>query len=263
MKENLTNIKRVDLSEVDHFYIMGSTRKDGLLGVGNVKLDLKALASSDESPDEGPNTNGHDYVDLGLPSGTLWATKNVGATSPEDGGGYYAWGEISEKSSYTVENYKYYGGSEGGSDIATKYNVIDGLTQLEKEDDVASAIMGGDWEMPTKEQLEELVTFTTKEVVVVENTELIKFSAQNGNYILIPLSGIFEGDSEVDYEEIFLISKNIPQTSSEYFNYTSIFLLYSTYSSYGGNTNITAIVSDYGYRQCGHHTRGVISGTAV
>jgi hypothetical protein len=62
--------------------------------------------------------NSYGYVDLGLPSGTLWATMNVGADSPEDYGDYFAWGEIQPKSSYTLENYKWYDSANGNY---TKY----------------------------------------------------------------------------------------------------------------------------------------------
>lgn len=97
--------------------------------------------------------NGHEYVDLGLPSGTLWATCNIGATNPEDYGWLYAWGEIETKSSYTWQTYKY-----GTENNLTKYNKIDGKTELEDIDDVAVQKWGGNWRMPTALQMWELYT---------------------------------------------------------------------------------------------------------
>ena len=61
----------------------------------------------EENPDNGNTLNGHEYVDLGLPSGTLWATCNVGATTPEDYGNYFAWGETATKAVYNWSTYKY------------------------------------------------------------------------------------------------------------------------------------------------------------
>ncbi len=105
--------------------------------------------------------NGHEYVDLGLPSGTLWATCNVGATKPEEFGNYYAWGEVEPKEYYGWSNYKY-----GSAYIAlTKYctdsyygkdGFTDSKTTLDLSDDAAYVNWGGKWRMPTKAQQDEL-----------------------------------------------------------------------------------------------------------
>ncbi len=103
--------------------------------------------------------NGHEYVDLGLTSGTLWATCNVGATSPEQAGDYFAWGETEPKETYHWSTYKYCNGSD---DTQTKYctnssyGTVDNKTVLEAEDDAATANWGGDWRMPTKAEQDEL-----------------------------------------------------------------------------------------------------------
>ena len=105
--------------------------------------------------------NGHDYVDLGLTSGTRWATANVGASKPQDYGNYYAWGETTTKEVYNWETYKY------GSDYnqLTKYcnssscgkdGFTDTKTTLDLSDDAAAANWGGKWRMPTREQQDEL-----------------------------------------------------------------------------------------------------------
>ncbi len=87
--------------------------------------------------------NGHEWVDLGL--SVKWATCNVGASSPSDFGGYYAWGELTEKSSYTEENSKTYGDSS--------ISDIGGNPQY----DVATATWGSSWRLPTEHELQELI----------------------------------------------------------------------------------------------------------
>ena len=113
---------------------------------------------------------GHDYIDLGLPSGTLWATYNVGATKPTEYGDYFAWGETEPKEVYDWNTYKYAKASFTDNflekwqlDSLTKYNsgkkypgAIDNLTSLLPEDDAATANWGEKWRMPTKEEQEEL-----------------------------------------------------------------------------------------------------------
>lgn len=105
--------------------------------------------------------NGHEWVDLGLTSGTKWATCNVGADKPEEYGNYYAWGEVTTKSTYASDNYKF--GYDYGQ--LTKYcsnssygkdGFTDNKTTLELSDDAAYVNWGGKWRMPTKAQQDEL-----------------------------------------------------------------------------------------------------------
>ena len=95
--------------------------------------------------------NGHEWVDLGLTSGTKWATCNVGANRPEQYGGYYAWGELQQKSIYTHDTYRFYYGGK-----VTKY--INDKKKLDFADDVAHVNWGGKWVMPTKAQQAELLS---------------------------------------------------------------------------------------------------------
>ena len=104
--------------------------------------------------------DGHDYVDLGLTSGTKWATANVGAKTPQDYGNYYAWGEVTTKSTYAWSTYKY-----DDYNKLTKYcskssygkdGFTDTKTTLDLSDDAAYVNWGGKWRMPTYEQLGEL-----------------------------------------------------------------------------------------------------------
>ena len=96
----------------------------------------------------------HGYVDLGLPSGLLWATCNEGADSPEEYGGYFAWGETETKDTYSWNNY-----AHGAENALTKYCTLsshgnngftDNLTTLDSGDDAATVLWGADWRIPTK-----------------------------------------------------------------------------------------------------------------
>ena len=137
--------------------------------------------------------NGHEYVDLGLPSGTKWATCNIGATKPEEYGNYYAWGETEPKTTYNWSTYKWCNGS---SDTQTKYctsssyGTVDNKTTLEPEDDAAHVNWGGAWRMPTDAEWTELRenctwTWTIKNGV---NGYEVKSEA-NGNSIFLPAAG--------------------------------------------------------------------------
>jgi hypothetical protein len=140
--------------------------------------------------------NNEGYVDLGLPSGTLWANVNVGAESIIDAGDPFAWGEVETKETCSVTNYKWYNvtgwtGSSPNYDI-TKYNtsslgVVDNKTKLDLIDDAAYRNWGGDWRMPTKAELLELIDNTTLIVTQIDGKRVHKRVAKNGNYIILPL----------------------------------------------------------------------------
>ena len=140
-------------------------------------------------------------VDLGLPSGTLWATCNVGASSPEEYGNYYAWGELSAESDYSWETYRF-----GSASPFSKYDG-DGKTELELEDDVAHAVMGGSWHMPTSAQCRELIDNTTSAWTDDYNgTEVagtVFTSTANTNSIFIPAAGYYNGTSPDDVGRFF------------------------------------------------------------
>ena len=146
----------------------------------------------DEPTDNSGTLNGHDYVDLGLPSGTLWATCNVGADAPEGYGNYFAWGETEPKEVYTWDTYKY---CNGGSRQMTKYctdaiygfeGFTDGLTVLQLSDDAAAANWGDGWSMPTLEQWNELIDNTTNLWKTINGKAGRLFTGSNGNSIFIP-----------------------------------------------------------------------------
>ena len=142
-----------------------------------------------------PGTGTNAYVDLGL--SVKWATCNLGASSPEEYGDYYAWGETSVKSEYTLQNYVFYnGGHEEADVLLSKYNsskdhgTVDKKTRLEKEDDVAYVKLGGNWRMPTKDEINELRYECTWEWTSLNGVKgYIITSKSNGNSIFLPAAG--------------------------------------------------------------------------
>ena len=135
-------------------------------------------------------------IDLGLPSGTKWANMNVGASSPEDYGGYYAWGEIEEKSNYDWSTYKWCNGSY---DTLTKYcrsssyGTVDNKTVLDPEDDVAHVKWGGTWRMPTLAEQKELLNKCTWNWTTQNGVNGYKVTGPNGNSIFLPAAGYRDG----------------------------------------------------------------------
>ena len=140
----------------------------------------------------------HEYVDLGLPSGTLWATCNVGASNPEEPGDLYAWGETETKTEYSWSTYKWCDGDacNASNHTLTKYcdrggyGPLDGKISIDPEDDVAHVKWGGKWHMPTKAQFQELFENCTAEwIKLSDNLHAYKFTAPNGNSITMPAAG--------------------------------------------------------------------------
>ena len=131
----------------------------------------------------------HESVDLGLPSGTLWATCNVGANSPEQYGDHFAWGETVQRDDYTPSAYTY-------NDLTTitAYDAQSNDTCLLPEYDAATANWGGDWQMPTAKQFEELIndTYTTKEWTTQNGVNGYKITSRsNGKSIFLPAAGFY------------------------------------------------------------------------
>ena len=134
------------------------------------------------------------WVDLGLPSGRLWAKCNVGASSPEDYGSYYAWGETQPKDYYDWETYvhfaEYWAFTKYCNDPSNGYNgFTDNLTTLQSVDDAATEALGGSARTPTKEEWQELLDNTTCEKTTMEGISGRRFTAANGNSIFLPDAG--------------------------------------------------------------------------
>lgn len=153
---------------------------------GNVK-SCTTLGNKPETPGY-TIVNGHKFVDLGLPSGMLWAHTNVGATFSFEDGEYFAWGEVKESPSYWFYYYKW------GSKL-TKYNSSDGKTILDPEDDVATTRWGSECRMPSVSDYQELCDnceWLWKENYQGSNGYLV--TGPNGKTIFFPASGSYGND---------------------------------------------------------------------
>jgi hypothetical protein len=167
--------------------------------------------------------NGHEYVDLGLPSGTLWAKCNVGAKTETDTGLYFTWGETEgftpeqmaealplvspfdpdadkkifrTKYEYDIWSMDYYDNKLRKREYGfSKYNKYDKKYMLDADDDAAHVNMGGDWKMPSLEVAKELVNsdYVTKELVTNYNGTGVNgyliTSLKNGNHLFLPMAG--------------------------------------------------------------------------
>ncbi len=192
-------------------------------------------------------------VDLGLPSGRLWASMNVGASSPEDYGDYFAWGETTPQSdnAYSWTSYKWCKGSES---TLTKYcndssygsdGFTDSKTVLDLEDDAARANWGGEWRMPTKAEFQELIDNTTSEWTTQNGEEGRKFTSKtNSNSIFLPAAGYRWAD-----ELKFAGSRGYYWSSSLYEGYQ--------YRAWGLHVNYGYVSTNDYYRGRGHSVRPV------
>ena len=135
-------------------------------------------------------------IDLGLPSGTKWANMNVGASSPEEYGGYYAWGETEEKSNYSWSTYKWCNGSYDSLTkycTSSSYGTVDNKTVLDPQDDVAHVKWGGTWRMPTLDEQKELLNKCTWTWTTLNGVNGYKVTGPNGNSIFLPAAGFRAG----------------------------------------------------------------------
>ena len=131
------------------------------------------------------NPKEYEYVDLGLPSGLKWATHNIGATTPEEYGNYYAWGEVLPKETYTEANSETYGKS------------MDDISGTEY--DAATFNWGGNWRMPTEEEMKEMVSMCVWEGTMQNQVYGYKLTSKiNGNSIFLPAAGYRDGASLYD-----------------------------------------------------------------
>ena len=164
-------------------------------------LGVVSCDRDDDTADDQNTQNAGEWVDLGLPSGLLWYSMNLGATIPEGYGDYYAWGELQTKEVYGWSTYTY--GNYDSTLHLYKYNTsetygtVDIKTVLESSDDVATAVLGNGARIPTKDEWNELLNNTTAEWMTQNGVAGRKFTATNGNSIFLPAAdGCF--DSELD-----------------------------------------------------------------
>lgn len=150
---------------------------------------------SETMNDSQKTTNEREYVDLGLPSGTLWATCNVGASSPYEAGSYFAWGETTPKQDYSLNSYKWYNTVTGKYTKYcdnSSYGVVDNKTELELADDAAYVNWGKNWRMPTKAQFDELRAECTWQW---NGSGYLVTSKKNGATLILPAAGLSGGGS--------------------------------------------------------------------
>lgn len=176
----------------DELYRVANEKQNALLQEVKRHRDL-GDKEADEPFDHADFPVGN-AVDLGL--SVLWADMNVGAKAPEQSGYYYAWGEISPIHDKPVEwaTYKW---CEGNEHHLTKYNTkeefgkVDNLTTLQPCDDVAHVRWGGDWRMPTADELQELCDKCTWEWIILNNQPGNRITGPNGNSIFLPATGMY------------------------------------------------------------------------
>ena len=172
----------------------------------------------------GGSTDKVGYVDLGLPSGNLWAECNLGASSPEAYGDYYAWGEVEPKKEYTYPNHKWY--KEGAPSLGfTKYNNEDGKLTLEDEDDAVIQKLGNGWRTPTLADFREL---TNQKLTTIKKTTLNGVagyqitSKKNKKSIFIPCAGFKQDKPQTreisSSEEVAICMTNVRCIDYKVFN---------------------------------------------
>ena len=220
---------------------------DNYVNSTDVTVLYNYLLSDDVNPDN------HEWVDLGLPSGTLWATMNVGASKPEDYGDYFAWGETMPKS---VNNWSTYKWCMGSYDTLTKYctdsdfgynGFVDDITELAPEDDAATANWGSDWCIPSLEQIQELRNNCTNEWTTRNGVNGRLFTSDiNGESLFLPAAG------ECSFGEHYFAG-----SWGQYWSRT----LYSSYPHYAYfldfNSSNVYWYHKYSYRYSGQSVRAV------
>lgn len=263
----------IELGSTNAWHVTGRNPDEGLQFDTIVKIDIVSISSTNTDfvhYNLGDRFNGHKYVDLGLPSGTLWATMNVGAENVTDTGLYFAWGETEGYTTSQVPNdkefswndYKY--GSFNSSDYRnkgmTKYNGTDDKTVLDLEDDAAHINMGGDWNIPDVKQLKELITpaFVTHEIVSNYQDSgvngILFTSVRNNNKLFFPFTGTYlNGSLETSISNI--LSNAIHETYQDIYYYQNNTLAFDN----EGYLN----AKDSTERCNGCSVRGVIDGYTV
>ena len=199
------------------------------------------------------------YVDLGLPSGTLWADRNLGASAPEGIGGYYAWGETDEKTRYTWNTYLCSSKNACATDsdpiyadglitVQTAWDYITGYSGniAGTKYDVASKNWGTAWAMPTKEQLDELINYCTSKKEYINGTNCWEYTGPNGNSIIIPTVGGYKDDQSTKEADgrCYLWTSTIHSN----FNYAAF---------YGQNTWVSTLWASYMERCYGMQVRPI------
>ena len=208
-------------------------------------IDEETLIIKTEAEGACDNDNHVHAVDLGLPSGLKWACCNVGATAPEEYGGYYAWGETEEKSRHYWGTYKYYNDKDGDGVLDSDEFTYIGSDISGTQYDVAHVKWGGKWRMPTLDEIKELKDNCTGTWTTLNGVNGNRVTGPNGNSIFLPAAG-YRGGQEVK-----------SQGSIGYYWSSSLSSFYSdfAYDLYFGGSYLGW--SSNGYRFYGHSVRPV------
>lgn len=199
-------------------------------------MSVAFTACSSDDDDAKPNPDAVEYVDLGLPSGTKWATCNIGAKQPKEYGDYYAWGEIKTKEKYDWSTYKWMKEGEADWKHINKYTVEDNQTgadwykklrslyefigdnkeTLEDVDDVATVKLGKPWRTPTSEEIKELIDNCQWAIINADGVKYFQGKSNiNNNKIILPCAGYYSGTNVQKANMwIFLWSSSINSTHS-------------------------------------------------
>ena len=179
-------------------YELGDLNHDGSVDVADVVSLINRVLSGHWS---GEQQDDHEWVDLGLPSGTLWATCNVGANAPEEYGDYFAWGETEPKDVYDWSTYKWCNGTYNTLTkycTSSKYGTVDGKTELLPVDDAAYVNWGQSWRMPIKSQCDELLANCIWTWTSINGVNGRLVTGPNGNTMFMPAAGCRSGNDFVD-----------------------------------------------------------------
>ncbi len=146
----------------------------------------------------------HDFVDLGLPSGTLWATCNVGANSPEEYGDYFAWGEYGSKYNYDWDTYLWHHGQNELTKYSTDdyFGIVDNKRDLELIDDAAYMKWDNKWQIPSRIQCAELIKLCTWTWTTQNKINGCIVTGLNKSRLFLPAAGYRDGRSFISIGEL-------------------------------------------------------------
>lgn len=210
-----------DYSSYCFQYSKESTCQQYFQNTNYIKGDIQKLANAFADgmnawySNNRTNYNGHDYVDLGLPSGNVWSKYNIGSDTFDDLGYSFMWGYTEDCSTYNCnfDDYTKFGNFDIDDTINhgfNKYNNIDRLKRLDTIDDAAHIIMGGDWYMPTKEDIVELLNNTNQRFTTYNGRYCFELTSKiNGAQLFIIPNGYIYNGSIVDNQSVWIWSKDI------------------------------------------------------
>lgn len=211
-------------AEVKAFYDVLLLEPGKRLVLSHPGSEVKIVEYSFTSPFDA-SVDGHVAIDLGLPSGTLWAAHNVRAKALDDTGGYFAWGETMDKSTYKPSTYAYAKpGSTDDNYSWSCYNNTDSQTSLSASHDAVTDAWGGSWQLPTRKQLEELIDRRYTQVYYSGHyangcSGIVVESMINGHKLLLPYTSYKDDKNGLaqDQEVVICMSKELdPSTQNPY-----------------------------------------------